>query len=549
MIVTSPSASTHNLSPLLFLERSAAVYPHRAACVYNGAVTTYALFYERVRRQAAALRSLGVGPGDRVAFLLPNLPSMLEANFGPMGIGAVLVALNIRLSPREIAYILNHSGSKVLVFDSELADTVRQLREDCPGVETYVQVRDTAPLATDIPGPEYEQWLASVEPLSDLPGPATENDTVTINYTSGTTGMPKGVVWDHRNFLYSLGGAVDQTTHDVAEHPQEIIDRGKEGGMAMFSIAPLMHGATQSSCISRAFEGDKCVLMRQFEPHEVWRLVEEEKINSIFIIGDAMGRPMIEAYIANKDQIDASSLFLLVSSGAVFSPAVKDQYFEHFPELILLDSVGASEVGGNGVTFIKAGETEMTGGGPTFNPGPGTVVIDEETMTLLKPGDEKIGKVARSGYIPLEYYKDPEKSAATFVTLADGVRYSMPGDFARYEADGNITLLGRGSVSINSGGEKIFPEEVEAAAKAHPAIFDCVAVGVPDEKWGSRVALVAMPRSTADKPDLATIQTHCRTRIAGYKIPRELHYVDDIPRSPAGKPSYAWAKSVALGTT
>ena len=152
-IMTIPTASTQKLTPLLFLERSAAVYPHRAACIYNGAVTTYALFYERVRRQAAALRSVGVGPGDRVAFLLPNLPSMLEANFGPMGIGAVLVALNIRLSPREIAYILNHSGAKVLVFDSELADTVRQLRDDCPGVEICVQVRDTAPLATDIPGP------------------------------------------------------------------------------------------------------------------------------------------------------------------------------------------------------------------------------------------------------------------------------------------------------------------------------------------------------------------------------------------------------------
>ena len=169
--MTIHSATSQILSPLLFLERSAAVYPHRAACIYNGAVTTYSQLYERVRRQAAALRGAGVAAGDRVAFLLPNLPSMLEANYGPMGIGAVLVALNIRLSPREIAYILNHSGSKVLVFDSELADTVRQLRDECPGVETYVQVRDTAPLADDIPGPEYEQWLSGVEPLDHLPGP------------------------------------------------------------------------------------------------------------------------------------------------------------------------------------------------------------------------------------------------------------------------------------------------------------------------------------------------------------------------------------------
>ena len=192
------SATSANLTPLLFLERSAAVYPDKAACIYNGGVTTYAQFYDRVRRHAAALRSVGVQAGDRVAYLVPNLPSMLEANFAPMGIGAVLVALNIRLSAREIAYILNHSGSKVLVFDSELADTVRQLRDDCPGVETYVQVRDTVPLAADIPSIEFEQWLASVEPLDELPGAASETDTVTINYTSGTTGMPKGVEYTPR---------------------------------------------------------------------------------------------------------------------------------------------------------------------------------------------------------------------------------------------------------------------------------------------------------------------------------------------------------------
>ena len=208
--MTIGSATSQNLSPLQFLERSATVYPRRAACVYNGAITTYGQLRERVRRHAAALRSVGVEAGDRVAYLVPNLPAMLEANFAPMGIGAVLVALNIRLSSREIAYILNHSGAKVLVFDSELADTVRQLRDDCPGVETCVQVCDTAPLATDIPGPEYEKWLASVEPLSKLPGPASETDTTTINYTSGTTGMPKGVEYTPRGaYLNAIGEAME----------------------------------------------------------------------------------------------------------------------------------------------------------------------------------------------------------------------------------------------------------------------------------------------------------------------------------------------------
>jgi acyl-CoA synthetase (AMP-forming)/AMP-acid ligase II len=225
---------------------------------------------------------------------------------------------------------------------------------------------------------------------------------------------------------------------------------------------------------------------------------------------------------------------------------VRDPFFEHLPNLIVVDSVGASEVGANGLrVFTKDHQVEFGGGGPTFQPGEGTVVLDDDGR-IVEPGSDTIGKIARAGYIPLEYYKDPVKSAETFFTGADGRRYSMPGDFARVEEDGAVTLLGRGSVSINSGGEKIYPEEVEQAVKSHPECFDCLVVGIPDERWGQKVAVVVEPREGAT-PSLESVQDACRKLVAGYKLPRQLTLVERIERSPAGKPDYRWAQKIARG--
>jgi len=226
----------------------------------------------------------------------------------------------------------------------------------------------------------------------------------------------------------------------------------------------------------------------------------------------------------------------------VFSPSVKDQFFEYFPNLGLSDAVGSSEGGANGYTLVQRGHTAMKGG-PTVTAVQDSVVVDDG-LRVVEPGSGVVGKVARRGNIPIEYYKDPEKTAQTFVTAPDGTRYVIPGDFATIEANGTITLLGRGSVSINSGGEKIFPEEVEAAVKAHPAVYDAVVVGIPDERWGQRVAAVVQPRANAT-PTLDDLQAHCRTKLAGYKVPRELHLVEVVQRSPSGKPDYPWAQKVA----
>jgi 3-oxocholest-4-en-26-oate---CoA ligase len=276
----------------------------------------------------------------------------------------------------------------------------------------------------------------------------------------------------------------------------------------------------------------------------VWRLVEEEKANSLMMTGDAMARPLVEALDEEPSASrDLSSILSLSSTAAIFSPSLKDQFLERFPNVVITDAVGSSEGGANGIVVVEKGRTAMRGG-PTVSPVQGTVVLDDE-LRPVAPGSGVIGRVARSGDIPLEYYGDPVKTAATFLEV-DGTRYVIPGDLAMVEADGSVTLLGRGAQSINSGGEKIFPEEVEAAVKSHPAVYDAVVVGVPDDRWGQRVAAVVQPRP-GTTPDLASVQEHCRTKIAGYKVPRELHVVEHMQRSPSGKADYPWASKVSRG--
>jgi acyl-CoA synthetase (AMP-forming)/AMP-acid ligase II len=287
------------------------------------------------------------------------------------------------------------------------------------------------------------------------------------------------------------------------------------------------------------------VLVGRFDPYSVWQLIEKEHVNMLMMTGDAMARPLVEALEEPGATYDVSSLVAVTSTAAIFSPTVKEAFFRRLPNLVMTDAIGSSETGSNGLVLVERGKTAMKGG-PTVKPIAGAVVLDED-LKPVAPGSGVVGKLARIGDIPIGYYKDPEKTAATFVE-ADGVRYAMPGDFATVEADGTITLLGRGSQSINSGGEKIFPEEVEAAVKSHPDVYDAVVVGVPDELWGQRVAVVVQPRSGAEV-SLEPIKSYCRTLLAGYKIPRQLHVVETIQRSPSGKPDYPWALRTATTAT
>jgi acyl-CoA synthetase (AMP-forming)/AMP-acid ligase II len=508
---------------------------------------TFRQMEERANQLAHHLQSQGIGPGDHVGIYGLNCVEWIESMFACLKIRAVYVNINFRYVAEELAYIFDNADLKAVIVERQFLSLLDSLRDTLPTLKHVLVIEDgTTQESSDtisLPYDNFDTALASQSIARDF-APRSDDDHYIV-YTGGTTGMPKGVVWRHADVMFALGGGVDHMTHVPVSRPEEIIARGDvEQPQVFMSIAPLMHGASQWACIGRGVVGEKIVLTRHFDADSVWQQIANENVNGLFIVGDAMARPLIEAYETAESKPDTSSLFLLTSSGAIMSPAIKDLWLEHFPNLFLIDSFGASEVGGNGMLLVKKGETEMTGGGPTITPQADTVVLHEDSLEILQPGDNTIGKIARRGYIPLGYYKDEKKTAETYVTAADGKRYAIPGDFARMEANGGITILGRGSVSINSGGEKIYPEEVEAALKAHAEIYDCVVVGVPDDTWGNRVAAVAQTRGT-NKPTIEEIMTHSRTKLAGYKIPREIHYVDTIPRSPAGKPNYQWAKEIA----
>lgn len=517
-------------------------YAGREYIVASGKRCTYAEMEQRANRLAHHLAAQGIGKDDHVGIYAYNCIEWVEALWAVFKLRAVWININYRYVEDELSYIFDNADLKALIYQREFSERIANVQAAIPLVEHFIVIEDDSGIADGALTPTaYETAMADNSPERDFP--PRSGDDLYMLYTGGTTGMPKGVVWRHEDVFFALGGGINQTTGETVKHPQEVLDRGKDFAMCYLPIPPLMHGASQWAVMGGAFEGRKVILMEKFDARRVWELTEEEKIQGLFITGDAMGRPMIECYEEIKDSIDVSSLFLLVSSAVIFSQSLKEQFIEHFPDMMLLDNIGSSETGGTGMSLVEKDKTKMKGG-PTVKPNPGSVVLDMDTLEVLAAGSEKTGMVATTGFIPLGYYKDDKKTAETFITAADGKRYAMPGDLAIAEADGTITMLGRGSVSINSGGEKIFPEEVESAVKSHPEVYDVTVVGLDDERWGQTVAAVVEARP-GKQPQLESIQEHCRKHIAGYKIPRLLTLVDKIQRSPSGKPDYRWAKLVA----
>ncbi len=513
------SATSANLTPLLFLERSASVYPDKAACIYNGGVTTYAQFYDRVSRHAAALQSVGVAAGDRVAYLLPNLPSMLEANFAPMGIGAVLVALNIRLSAREIAYILNHSGAKVLVFDSELADTVRQLRDDCPSVETYVQVRDTVPLATDIPSLEYEAWLAGVEPLSALPGTESETDTLTINYTSGTTGMPKGVEYTPRGaYLNALG---------------EAMEMGMNWRSTYLWTLPMFHANGWCFPWAVTAVGGTHVCLRRVDPAEVYRLIREESVSHLC----AAPTVLTGLYAAPEAASADLSGLTIMTAGAPPAPQVIRTIEGMGAQIIhvygLTETYGpctvaAAQPDWDSLPSDELARVKARQGVPFMVYGTGLRVVDEN-MADVPRDTETMGEVVMQGDAVMKgYYNDPDATAEAF---RGGWFHS--GDLAVWHPDGYIELQDRSKDIIISGGENISSQEVEKVIMEHPSVLEVCVVGVPDDRWGEVPKAFVVPRDggvvSADE-----IINFARDRIAHFKAPKSVEF-GDLPKTATGK--------------
>ncbi|HUH12800.1 MAG TPA: acyl-CoA synthetase [Longimicrobiales bacterium] len=534
-------ATSWNIADLV--EACVDAVPDREALVAGAARRTYAELDARANRVAHHLAEAGVSQGEHVGIHAYNCAEFLETMLGCYKLRAVPININYRYVEQELHYLFDNADLVALVHQRRFAPRIAAIRGRLPKLRHFVALDDASGEDLSALGSVlYEDALAKSSPERGF-GPRSGDDLY-ILYTGGTTGMPKGVVWRQEDVIFALGGGIDHATGVPCQSPADLTAKTANPPMVMMALAPLMHGAAQWGSMNALFVGNKIVLYshEHFDADLVWELVEHERVNVMSLTGDAMARPLVEALETLGGRCDVSSLVALASTAAIFSPSVKVQFKKRLPNLIITDSVGSSEGGFNGTAMYQPDAPKREGAGVSVRPGRDTLVIDEDGKPVA-PGSGVIGKLARGGNIPQGYYKDPEKTAATFVSV-QGRRYAVPGDFAKVEEDGSITLLGRGSVCINSGGEKIYPEEVEAALKSHPDVFDAVVVGIPDARWGERVAAVLQPRPGC-KPTLEALDAHCRTQLAGYKVPRAVHAVERIQRQPSGKPDYPWAKRTA----
>ena len=517
-------------------EHAADLHSDRVAVACADESRTYAELDERANRLAHHLAACGVGVGDHVGFCVRNSVRAIETMLAVYKLRAVTINVNYRYTATEIEYVLDNADVVALVHDQEFAAAVEDAVAKVPSVKQVVTIED----GTGVPfsGTPYEQAIAGGDPNRDFS--ERSPDDLYILYTGGTTGMPKGVMWRHEDIWRTLGGGINFVTGEALEDEWDQAKSGNvTGGLTRLCIAPLIHGNAQWASLAALFGGDTVVLVPRFDPHEIWQAIERHKVNVVVLIGDAMARPLIDAYVGGN--YDASSVYAVSSSAALFSQSVKNQYLEALPNAVITDAIGSSETGFTGLGLVTK-DSEQSTGGPRVNLNSQSIVIDEYDRPVA-PGSGVIGRIARGGHIPLGYYKDPVKTAEMFVEV-DGRRYVVPGDLAIVEADGTTQLLGRGNTSVNTGGEKVFPEEVEAALKTHPDVFDAIVLGVPDELLGQRVAaLVQLRAGTA--PSVDEILASARDVIAGYKIPRSVWFVDEIPRLHTGKTDFKRARVFA----
>jgi acyl-CoA synthetase (AMP-forming)/AMP-acid ligase II len=517
--------------------------PDRVALIDGDEQLTYAQLEEKANRLAHYLIDQGVKKDDKVGLYCRNRIEIVIAMLGIVKAGAILVNVNFRYVEGELKYLFENSDMVALVHERRYADRVANVLPETPNVKTILAINDDSAGSDDdfqrYGGVEFYSALEQGSPERDF-GPRSEDD-IYLLYTGGTTGFPKGVMWRHEDIYRVLFGGTDFATGEFVKDEYDLAKAAAANPpMIRYPIPPMIHGATQSATWMSIFSGQTTVLAPEFNADEVWRAIHTHKVNLLFFTGDAMARPLLDALQAAHDRgedYDLSSLFLLASTAALFSTSIKEKLLELLPNRVITDSIGSSETGFGGTSIVAKGEHHM--GGPRVAIDHRTVVLDE-AGNEVKPGSGVRGVIAKKGNIPVGYYKDDKKTAETFRTF-NGVRYAIPGDYAEVEADGTVTMLGRGSVSINSGGEKIYPEEVEAALKGHPDVFDALVVGVPDPRFGQHVAAVVQPREGV-RPTLAELDAFVRSEIAGYKVPRSLWFVDEVKRSPAGKPDYRWAK-------
>jgi 3-oxocholest-4-en-26-oate---CoA ligase len=521
--------------------------PDRPAVIHGDVRRTWRAYEDRAARLASVLSAAGLGPDSKIGMYLYNSPEYLETQFGAFKMRGVPVNVNYRYLDEELSYLLDNADAEAVVYHTSLGDRIERVRASLPRLKLLVEVDDGGDHRVE-GAIAYEEALAAADPMPRI---ERSEDDVYMLYTGGTTGMPKGVMYRCGDFtqgiannLYVLAGI------PVPSEVQGLVDLAvqyTEQGKAPVSIpgCPLMHGTGMWIGAMTPHHGGGCVVTlpsRHFDADELFRAVESEGVERIVIVGDAFGKPMVRALQAAAERgapYQAPSLALIVSSGVMWTAEVKNGILEHLPHVVLVDAMGSTEAGAMGMSITMKG---ITGDPETahFSRQP-TLKVFTEDGREVEPGSGEAGLVANSGMLPLGYFKDPEKTDRTFRVI-DGVRYCFPGDWATVEADGSMTLLGRGSQCINTGGEKVFPEEVEEAVKRTPGVHDCLVVGLPDEKFGESVTAVVSTETEVSESDVIA---SVKNQLSGYKAPKRVIFVSQVPRAPNGKADYKTAKKLA----
>ena len=535
---SDPLAGTNpDMNQALVFEAIVDKIPDNLLLTMDGEDFTYRQIDDLANQMGHLLKAHGIEPGNHVALYMKNSTPHMAAIVATMKIRVAGINVNYRYTPAELVYLFNDSQSAGVLVDAEFADTMAAAVPKLETVKTIFSVGGVPEVLTTACA---ENGIAIVDLDTEMPTHSTARDFEAargddkwIVYTGGTTGFPKGVQWNHSDYYYAClsgGNPYGDKRHSPAEVAEHI---NPDGGFRVVVSAPLMHGAGLFTLLTFVNLGGHLLMFRDFDAEQIVRTVAERQGQLLVFVGDGMAVPITDAIVANKDKLDFSSLFMVASGGGIWSKATRDRLLAVLPNIMTRDNFGASESGNDGELAITE-KSELT------IPSSAKIGLIDESNNPITPGSEEIGYIVRRGHIPVGYWNDPEKTAKTFPEV-EGRRVSVLGDMGQLREDGTIVFLGRGSGTINTGGEKVFPEEVEQALKAHPTVHDALVAGAPDERYGQKVAAVVSFRE-GQSATVEELTAFLRESLANYKVPKTIVDVPEIRRSPAGKADYKWAK-------